>query len=123
MIYLRKVLEVVTSQTAKSSGISEVTSNGRKRTFRDLLQQVDEQHSIIPQKFSAHGYTLFKELSDVIHGSYEEADALKKYPPCRELILGIVRNVAMNSSMASAVLALGWETEAVVELVSEVKVS
>ncbi len=108
MIYLRKIFEMTTSQAAEAVGIATVRSNGRRKSFRSLLEEVDADSHIIPSEFSSNGYKLFSELSEVIHGDSNEAEALNKYPPCRKLVLGIVNNIRNNQEMAQAIASLGW---------------
>lgn len=108
MIYLRKAFEIVTSQAAAAIDIPTKYSNGRRKTFKDLLEEVDAQSHIIPSEFSSNGYTLFSELSEVIHGDSAEAEALTKYEPCRQLVHGIVTNIRNNQVMAAAIDSLGW---------------
>lgn len=119
ILYLRKLFEQITMQAARTSGIPLVKANGRRKPFRDLLREVDASHAIIPAKFSRDGYTLFSELSEVIHGDSEEGEAIKKYNPCRLLVMGVMRNVAMNDDIASAISSLGWDKGEVVELIAE----
>lgn len=112
MVYLRKIFEVVTSQTANVAGLSTRRSNGKKKDFRTLLEEVDAASHIIPSEFSEDGYTLFSELSEVIHGESNELRALEKYDPCRRLILGIVNNIRNREELAEAITSLGWPTRA-----------
>jgi hypothetical protein len=117
MVYLRKAFEIVTSQAAVATGIPTKHSSGRRKTFKALLEEVDEQSHIIPSEFSNNGYKLFSELSEVIHGDSDEAEALTKYEPCRQLVLGIVTNVRNNQSMAAAIDSLGWNGVAPLQVV------
>ena len=57
------------------------------------------------------GYTLFSELSEVIHGDSDEAVALLKFEPCRELVLGVVHEVNRDNVFAKAVEDLGWAVD------------
>ena len=72
IIYLRKVFEQVTSEAAKASNISTtyINSNGKekRKTFKDLLTEVDTKCAIVPIEFSNNRYKLFGKLSDVVHG-------------------------------------------------------
>jgi len=88
LIYLRKIFEAVTAETAG----------------------VDRTSHIVPEEFSKDGYRLFSELSDVIHGDADEAVALIKYDPCRQLVLGIVNNVKTKQAMRTAAATLGWSS-------------
>lgn len=114
MVYLRKIFEAITLQVADVANIATVTSKNRRKPFRTLLEEVDEQRHIIPDKFSSNGYKLFSELSSVIHGSSTEKDALDKYLPCQQLILGIVEKVRNDEKMALAIDALGWDIDTVI---------
>ncbi|WP_156423098.1 hypothetical protein [Rhodococcus sp. KB6] len=111
MVYLRKIFEAVTSQAADAVGLSTRRSNGKRRDFRSLLAEVDATSHIIPSEFSEDGYTLFSELSEVIHGDSDELRALEKYDPCRRLILGIVNNVRNREELAEAITSLGWPSK------------
>jgi len=108
MVYLRKVFEVATVEAAKSVNVSTTNKTGHRKRFKDLLKEVDAVSDIVPREFSNDGYQLFSELSEVIHGSSGEAEALGKYLPCRRLVIGIVDNIRNNDEMARAVTALGW---------------
>lgn len=108
MIYLRKIFESVTTQAAQAVGISTTESNGWRKSFKALLRAVDAQSHIIPSEFSDNAYTLFSELSEVIHGDSDEILALSKYAPCRRLVIGIVNNIRDNREMAQAIASLGW---------------
>ncbi|TNC52578.1 hypothetical protein [Mumia zhuanghuii] len=108
MIYLRKAFETITSQTARASGIPLETPKGKRKSFYDLLKEVDEAHEIVPRVFSGDGYKLFGELSEIIHGDTSEQIALEKYSPCKTLVSEIIRNVSANAEMRGAVAALGW---------------
>lgn len=108
MVYLRKIFELITYEVAELQGIAVVGENGWRRSFRRVLREVDEARQIIPPRYRSNGYTLFSELSEVIHGDSDEADALFKFEPCRELVLGVVHEVNRDNVFAKAVEALGW---------------
>lgn len=108
IVYLRKILELITVQAAGAANISTKNSNGRHKPFKELLEEVDKQRSIIPKEYSANGYRLFSELSDVVHSGYEEELGLQKYDALRRLIIGIIDNVKNNKEMMSAICSLGW---------------
>ncbi len=109
LVYLRKAFEAITLQTATSLGIITTKKNGSSRPFVDILRDIDAQNSIIPPEFSANGYKLFSELSNVIHGaSMNDTDALKKYQPLRRLVVGILENVKNREEFSNAKRALGW---------------
>lgn len=107
IVYLRKIYEQITKQTAVASGI-EIITNGHRKNFRLLLEEVDKTRSIIPREFSENGYKLFSELSEIIHNEYDEELALKKYDSLRRLVIGIIDNVRNNSELMSEIDHLGW---------------
>jgi hypothetical protein len=111
MIYLRKIYEAITAEVATVAGISTTRLNGARKPFRELLEEVDGQHHIIPARFSNNGYRLFSELSEVIHGGSSEEVALLKYLPCRQLVLSVINNVQGDQAMARAIDALGWNID------------
>lgn len=49
------------------------------------------------------GYTLFGELSDVVHGKSNEETSLKKYDALRRLVVGILDNVKNNETLIKIV--------------------
>lgn len=108
MIYLRKIFETTTSLAAEAIEIETKHSNGRRKSFRALLEEVDKRRHIIPSEFSDNGYKLYSELSEIIHGEFDEAEALGKYEPCRKLVIGIVNNIHNNQEMAKAIESLDW---------------
>lgn len=109
MIYLRKIFESVTAGVATAAGISTQRPNGSRKPFKDLLREVDSEHCIIPASFASNGYTLFSELSEVIHGDSDEEEALRKYLPCRQLVLSVVKKIKEDRAVAGAIDALGWD--------------
>lgn len=111
MVYLRKIFEQITLQTATASGIECKLNNGRKKPFKILLEEVDRQCSIIPREFSANRYRLFGELSDIVHGDYNEELALSKFGSLHRLIIGILDNIKNNSELKNAIESLGWINE------------
>lgn len=109
ILYLRKVYEMITMQTALATGIEyRKYANGNPKNFSDLLQKVDEHCSIIPREFSANRYRLFQELSDIVHGENNDELALLKYDSLLRLIVGILDNVKNNTELMAASSALGW---------------
>lgn len=111
MIYLRKILESVTLEVARLAEIEAQTAKGKRLPFRELLQTVNEQRKIIPHRFSSNGYQLFTDLSEAIHGDSSEEDALKKYTPCRQLVIGVVEEVNRDNVFANAIEILGWNVD------------
>jgi hypothetical protein len=110
MVYLRKIFEQITTQTANAVGIACVNGNGRRKPFKQLLTEVDTQRHIIPSEFSANGYDLFGELSDVVHGEHDENLALQKFEPLHRLVIGILDNVKNNHELTTAIGSL-WNTQ------------
>lgn len=111
VIYLRKVFEKVTFQAARASGIDTETQNHKHKPFRQILEDVDAYHSIIPSEFSRNGYRLFGELSDVIHGDFDEEEALSKYESFRRLVVGILENIKNSEELSQAISSLGWDSD------------
>ena len=109
IVYLRKIFEQITQQTAAAAEIPCTNNNGRRKPFRNLLEEVDRQCSIIPREFTANGYRLFGELSDIVHGEYNEELALLKYESLHRLIIGILDNVKNNNELMTAIGSLGWD--------------
>jgi hypothetical protein len=109
IVYLRKIFEQVTLQVAQASGISCQNEKGKPKTFKGLLHDVDEQCSIVPKEYSANGYTLFGELSDVVHGDCDEQAGIQKYEALRRLVVGVLDNVVNNKEILSAIGSLGWK--------------
>lgn len=110
-IYLRKIFELITFEVAEIANVPTKGSKGGPRTFRQILEDVNEARPIIPRQFSADGYNLFRELSDVIHGQASEIDALEKFEPCLDLVLGVVEEVNRDNVFAQAVERLGWNID------------
>jgi hypothetical protein len=108
IVYLRKIFEQITAQTAQAANIPRSYNNGKKKAFKTLLEEVDKQCSIIPREFSANGYRLFGELSEVVHGEYNEDLALSKYESLYRLVIGVLDNVKNNHEMMTAIGSLGW---------------
>lgn len=119
MVYLRKIFEAVTKEVATIAGIATTRPNGSRKPFRDLLEEVDREHHIIPAGFAQDGYRLFSELSEVIHGDASEDVALLKFQPCRQLILSVLNNVMEDRAIASAIGALGWDVGNLVAIAGE----
>lgn len=108
IVYLRKILEDITIQTAIALGIETKKESGATKPFKEILGKVEDQSPIIPQEFSENGYRLFGELSDVVHGDYDEQIGLKKYDALHRLVIGVLDKVKNNEEIAAAVAALGW---------------
>lgn len=109
IVYLRKIFEKVTIQTANAIGLEySQYEGGNPKNFSKLLKKVDEQCSIIPREFSSDGYRPFKELSNVVHGEYDENLGLAKFEPLHRLVIGILDNVKNSCELQNAKKALGW---------------
>lgn len=93
IIYLRSVFEKITHEVGLSAGVEIRGKNGNILNFRDVLQRVDSECSIIPPIYAENGYDLFIKLSEIAHGNSDEMTALKEYEPLRRLVIGIIENV------------------------------
>jgi hypothetical protein len=109
IVYLRKVFELITVQAADAAHISySKRSDGSHKNFKELLEKADAELSIIPKEFSADRYRLFRELSEVVHGEYDENLGLAKFDALHRLIIGIIENVKNKKEMMEAIGTLGW---------------
>lgn len=109
LVYLRKAFEVATIQAAEALDVEYPKhKDGNPRNFADLLRRVDEKSSIIPQEFSSDGYKLYRELSGVVHGAFNESDGLIKFEPLYRLVVGVLDNIKNKQDFESAKAALGW---------------
>lgn len=111
IVYLRKIYESVTLKMADSYGIRTTDNNGYRRPFKKILTEVDKKCNIIPSEFSENGYKLFGELSDIVHGEYDEDTGLKKFEPLNRLVIGILENIRNREELKKAMSALGWDDE------------
>lgn len=111
VVYLRKIFEKVTWEVAEILGVETKKPNGTPRPFATVLEEVNNVRRIIPQRFSSDGYQLFRELSGIIHGDSSEAEALQKFQPCLQLVLGVVNEVNQDNVVAQAIEELGWKVE------------
>lgn len=110
IVYLRKAFEKATVQAADAMQIKYSRhENGNPKNFKDLLIKVDKQCSIIPTEFSANGYKLFQELSNIVHSEYDENLSLSKFEPLHRLVTGILDNVRNHKELLAAMAALGWK--------------
>ena len=115
LVYLRKIYESITIKSASAVGVDILKKNGSQRPFKLILEEVDKKCHIIPSEFSNNGYKLFGELSDIVHGEYDEEIGLKKYEALRRLVIGVLDNVKNSREIKEARIALGWpETEEIV---------
>lgn len=111
VVYLRKIYEQIAVKAAEAAKIEKRDSAGNRKKFKTLLKEVDQKWAIIPRQFSENRYTLFEELSDVIHGDYDETIALQKYASLRRLVIGVLENVNRNQELAQEISNLGWSEE------------
>lgn len=111
IVYLRKVFEKITIQSANAMSIEyNKYDNGNPKNFQQLLEKVDEKCSIIPREFSKDGYKLFRELSGVVHGEYDENLGLEKFEALNRLIIGILENIKNHKEIMDAIEKLQWNT-------------
>lgn len=113
IIYLRKIYESLAMEAADAAGINKKDNNGNRKKFKTLLKEVDKKWNIIPKQFSENQYKLFEELSNVIHGDYDEEIALNKYSSLRTLIIGVLDNTKKNIDFSIEIKKLGWDNEGV----------
>ena len=76
-----------------------------------MLKKVDEKCAIIPKEFSENGYKLFRELSSVVHGEYDEEAGLKNFEALHRLVIGILENVINHKELLDAITVFGWNEE------------
>jgi len=111
VVYLRKIFEKITIESANAMDIEyKKHKNGNPKNFSDLLEKVDEKCSIIPKEFSENSYKLFKELSEVIHGEYDENMGLSNFDALYRLVIGILENIKNHKELLQAMEKLSWET-------------
>ena len=112
IIYLRKIYENITVKFADIMSIQyKKYESGNPKNFYELLKKVDERCHIIPTEYSDNGYKLFRELSNIIHGAYDEKLGLKKFEALHRLIVGILDNVRNNKELNAAIKSLEWEVK------------
>ena len=111
IIYLRKIFEMVTDGIADAEGINVCTDRGKKKPFSQRLDLVKAEVDFIPKEFSDDGYRLFGELSDVVHGEFDEEEGLKKYQTLKRLVVGVLDNIKNRADFAEARARLGWTNE------------
>lgn len=108
IVYLRKHFEITTHTAATGANVPLKNKKGGRRTFAEILREVDKEIKIIPDEFSQDGYRLFSELSEVIHGQADETAALSKFDALRRLVLGVYENVRNRAEFTQAARQLGW---------------
>lgn len=117
IIYLRSVFEKITQEVGLNAGVKIRDKNEKILNFREILQRVDSECSIIPSIYAENGYDLFIKLSEIAHGNSDEMTALKEYEPLRRLVIGIIENVRRkneeiknNAEIKKALLDAGLAT-------------
>ncbi len=93
IIYLRSVFEKITQEVGLNAGVTIKDRKDKFLNFREVLQRVDSECSIIPTIYAENGYDLFSKLSEIAHGNSDETIALKEYESLRRLVIGIIENV------------------------------
>lgn len=112
VVYLRKIFEKITVKTAKAVNIEyDQYEGGNPKNFSTLLRRVDEKSRIIPKEFSANGYKLFREMSSIVHGEYDEEAGLNNFEALNRLVIGILENVINHRELLDAIAVLGWNEE------------
>jgi hypothetical protein len=54
---------------------------------------------------------LFSELSEIVHGDYDEDVAIQKFEPLHTLVVGILENIKADDKLNKAIGILGWNTQ------------
>ncbi len=111
VMYLRKIYEQVIIESANIADIEIHTAKGKRRKFSDILKDVDSECSIVPTEFSENRYRLFSDLSNIIHGEYDEDIALRQYPAFYRLVVGILDKIKNNRELMQAINDLEWNEE------------
>ena len=93
IIYLRSAFEKITQEVGLNAGVTIKNKKDKFLNFREVLQRVDSECSIIPPIYAENGYDLFSKLSEIAHGDSDETTALEEYEPLRRLVIGIIENV------------------------------
>lgn len=114
IIYLRSAFEKITQEVGLNAGVTIKNKKDKFLNFRELLQRVDSECSIIPPIYAENGYDLFSKLSEIAHGDSDETTALEEYEPLRRLVIGIIENVKRkneeiknNAEIQKALIAAG----------------
>lgn len=93
IIYLRSAFEKITQEVGLNAGVTIKNKKDKFLDFREVLQRVDSECSIIPPIYAENGYDLFSKLSEIAHGDSDEETALNEYESLRRLVIGIIENV------------------------------
>ncbi len=115
VIYLRSILEKITIKVGDDAGVDIYKSNGKTKSFEQVIKAVDEECAIIPVIYSDNGYELFRKMSEIAHGNSDEDTAIKEYEPLRRLVVGILENIQKkeaeiknNAEIRKALDAIGF---------------
>ena len=106
--YLRQVYEKVTRKAAENLNIDVCREDGKRRKFAKLLEEVDKEIGIVPTEFSAHGYKLFSELSELLHNECGKEITSLKFHALFRLTVGVVENWQCRIQNLEATESLGW---------------
>lgn len=87
IIYLRKIYETIVSEIVKKHNIDSTLN------FKEKLKEANKKAHIIPHGLDDRKYELFQELSNIVHGEFDDKTALNEYLPLKELINSIVENI------------------------------
>ncbi len=110
VVYLRKIFEDVVYHTASAAGIEINQPNKKRKPFKQILEAVEEKCDIIPDEFENDAYRLFGELSNGIHGYYDEDKELQNYNALRRLVIGVLDRIKNNRELMEAIGVLGWNS-------------
>lgn len=102
--------ELLPKQQRLKPSLETRKSNGNLKPFIQILTPVKDQCNIIPSEFAEDGYKLFGELSDVVHGDYDEDEALQKFDAFYRLVTGVLEKIKTNRELMDAIGTLGWHT-------------
>lgn len=115
VIYLRSILEKITIKVGDDAGVDIYKSNGKTKSFEQVIKAVDKECAIIPVIYSDNGYELFRRMSEIAHGNSDEDTAIKEYEPLRRLVVGILENIQKkeaeiknNAEIQKALEAIGF---------------
>lgn len=115
VIYLRSILEKITIKVGNDAGVDIYKSNGKTKSFEQVIKAVDKECAIIPVIYSDNGYELFRRMSEIAHGNSDEDTAIKEYEPLRRLVVGILENIQKketeiknNAEIKKALDAIGF---------------
>lgn len=54
---------------------------------------------------------MFRELSSVVYGEYDEEAELNNFEALHRLVIGILENVIIHRELLDAIAVLGWDEE------------